>query len=173
MRRFLLVLGVLGVLGGCATTEGMNPTESRSGFDGARVVKISRHGNACQAIACTGLGGQWSSARPDQVVLTVSVFNEIIGITGATVSVDGVVRTLVALPGLTNFSRFGDPIKESRQDFSVSVQLIRDIHAAKRAWLRVQTTDGYLEDAIIDGTTDSKAFHALGRLLAAIDQPSR
>jgi hypothetical protein len=165
-RRLVALLALLGA--GCATTSGNAPETTRSGFDGARVVSITPHGNACTTVLCTGLGAQWSSARPDQAIVSVAVFNQITGITGAAVNVDGKVTQLAAIAP-TGFNRLGDAQKVSRSDFVVPLQLVRSIAGAKRAWLRVTTPGGSLEDAIVDGSTDSKALHALRRFLAEVD----
>lgn len=63
----------------------------------------------------------------------------------------------------TNFNEFGAATQESRERFLVLLDLIRKITASQRIWLRVQTTRGYVEDAVIDGRTNSKACHALKR----------
>ena len=49
-------------------------------------------------------------------------------------------------------------------------EVLRSIAGAQRAWLRVHTTDGYVEDAIVDGSTDSKALHAMRRFLSEVDR---
>ena len=168
--RLLLAGCAVIALAGCASTTGRAPQEVRSGFDGAREVSIGGHGNACRAVVCTGLGAQWSSARPEVAVLSVYVFNEIRGITGAQLSIgDQAALQLAALPGLTNFGAPAPGLRQSRQDFAVPLSTVRQIAGADRAWLRVRTTNGYIEDAIIDGGTDSKAVHALRRFLAQVD----
>lgn len=160
----------LAALAGCSTTSGTGPNVSRSGFDGARVVTINGHGNACKGMLCTGLGAQWSSKNPTESVLVVYVFNDIKGITGAQLNIDGQTYDLTTMRPFTNFSDFGAATKESRKGFLVPTDLVRKITASQRTWLRVQTTGGYVEDAVIDGQTDSKAYHALKRFLAAVDQ---
>lgn len=50
----------LAALAGCSTTSGTGPNVTRSGFDGARVVAINGHGNACKGMLCTGLGAHWN-----------------------------------------------------------------------------------------------------------------
>lgn len=70
----------------------------------------------------------------------------------------------------TNFNELGAATKESRKGFIVPLDLVRKITTSQRTWLRVQTTGGYAEDAVIDGQTDSKAYHALKRFLTAVDQ---
>ena len=61
---------------GCGTTTGLSPKVSHSGFDNARVVSISPHGNAISGMIGTGIGAQWSEARKDQVILIIAVFND-------------------------------------------------------------------------------------------------
>lgn len=169
MKSAALLLAAL-TLAGCATTSGTAPTSTISGFDGGRVVNIAPHGAACTEFFCPGLGAQWNSTRPDSAVVTVAIFNEIRGITGAQISVDGQATTWRKLTPLTNFSRAGDPLKVSSADFSVPMREVRAIASGQhRVWLRVLTTAGYSEVAVIDGSTDSKAFHALRRFVAEVD----
>jgi hypothetical protein len=168
VARFLLVL-TLAAMAGCATTAGLEPTSKISGFDGARVVDIAPHGAACTAMECTALGLQWSSAAPGSAVLTAAVMNRIVGITSAKIAIDGKVHSLAPMPGLTSFSRPGDPVKVSRRGFVASMDLVRAMATAKTVWLRIGTTEGYAEDLLIDGQKDSKAIHAARRFLAAVD----
>jgi predicted alpha/beta hydrolase len=160
----------LAALAGCSTTAGTGPRVSQSGFDGARIVTISPHGNACNSMICTGLGAQWSSKNPADAVLVVSLFNEVRAIVGAQLNIDGKVYDLSNAQPFTNFSDFGAATREARKGFIVPTDLIRQITASQRTWLRVTTTAGNFEDAVIDGQTDSKAFHALRRFLASVDQ---
>lgn len=121
-------------------------------------------------MTCTGLGAQWNSKRPADSVLVVSLFNEVKAIIGAQLNIDGKVYDLSNAQPFTNFSDFGAATKESRKGFIVSTDLIRKITTSQRTWLRVTTTAGNFEDAVIDGQTDSKAYHALRRFLASVDQ---
>ncbi len=160
----------IAVLYGCANTAGTAPTAAVSGFDGARVVDIAPHGAACTSFFCPALGAQWSSKAPDSALLTVAVFNDIRGITGAQLSIDGAVLELRKTTALTNFSRPGDAVKTSFADFAVPLDRLRAAASGQhRVWLRVVTTQGAIDAAVIDGTTDSKAYHALRRFLADID----
>lgn len=52
------------------------------------------------------------------------------------------------------------------------INSIRKIVDSKRTWLRVHTTGDYIDDAVIDGSTDSKPYHALKRFLTSVDQKS-
>lgn len=164
-----LIIG-LAILTGCATTSGTGPTVSRSGFDGSTVVDISPHGNDCSSMTCTGLGAQWSSATPDAAILKVQVFNDITAITGAKLNIDGKVIDLEPLRGLTNFDTSTPGLKISVKGYHVQLSDLRRISGAQRAWLRVSTPSGYIEDRIVEGPIDSKAFHAIKRFLAAVDQ---
>ena len=87
----------LAALAGCSTTSGTGPNVTRSGFDGARVVTINGHGNACKGMLCTGLGAQWTSKNPTESVLVVYVFNDIKGITGAQLNIDGQTYDLTTI----------------------------------------------------------------------------
>ena len=166
----LLAFLFFAMLAGCSTTAGSGTNVTRSGFDGARVVTINGHGNACKSMRCTGLGAQWTSKNPTESVLIVYLFNDIKGITGASLNIDGQTYDLSTMQPFTNFNEFGAATQESRKGFLVPLDLIRKITASQRTWLRVQTTGGYVEDAVIDGQTDSKAYHALKRFLASVDQ---
>lgn len=170
MKRTANLLLILAALAGCATTSGSDARVSRSGFDGARIVTVNPHGNACRSMSCTGLGAQWSSKSPTEAVLVISLFNETRAIVGAQLNIDGKVYDLSNAQPFTNFSDFDAATKESRKGFIVPTDLIRKIAASQRTWLRVTTTVGNFEDAVIDGQTDSKAFHALRRFLASVDQ---
>lgn len=166
----LLAFMLIAILTGCSTTAGGSASVSQSGFDGARVVTINGHGNACKSMRCTGLGAQWTSKNPTESVLVVYLFNDIKGITGASLNIDGQTYDLSTMQPFTNFNEFGAATQESRKGFLVPTDLVRKIVGSQRTWLRVQTTGGYVEDAVIDGQTDSKAYHALKRFVNAVDQ---
>lgn len=157
------------VLSGCmATTSGSKPQIGFSGFDNAKTVSINPHGNDCRTIVCTGLGAQWNSSSPDSAILIVNVFNDYAAIVDAELNIDGRRITLLPIKGVTDISNTGGNIKESSRGFIVSTDVIASILTAKRVWLRVHTPTGYIEDAVIDGEKDSKAFHALSRFMQAI-----
>ena len=50
---------------------------------------------------------------------------------------------------------------------------LRAIADARRVWVRVSSTRGWSEQAIVDGDTDSKALHALRRFLAQVDSGAK
>ncbi|TYK58451.1 hypothetical protein [Pseudomonas synxantha] len=166
----LLPVVALAALAGCSTTSGSGANVSRSGFDGARVVTINGHGNACDSMLCTGLGAQWKSSNSNEAILVVYIFNDIVGITGAQLNIDGKTYDLNVMRPITNFNEFGAATKESRKAFLVPLELVRKITSSHRTWLRVQTTGGSIENAVVDGDTDSKAYHALKRFLKAVEE---
>jgi len=102
----------------------------------------------------------------------VSIFNSINAITGAKLNIDGEIYDLKIMETFTNFNELGAATKESRKGFLVPTTLVRKITTSQRTWLRVSTTSGYVEDAVIDGQKDSKAFHALKRFLAEVERQS-
>jgi hypothetical protein len=163
----LICLFTIIALTACANNIGSAPTESYSGFDDAKIITLPKHGNACGGWVCTGLGGQWNEAHPQEVLLFVTVFNDITGITGALLNIDGQKIRLKAQQATTSFDQ--QAMKISSKTFLVELDLIQRIVGAKKVWLRVETPDGSLEDAIIDGETDSKAFYALKRFLSKIE----
>lgn len=170
MRLWCSAAVLVAALAGCATTTGLAPTSSTSGFDGARVVDIAPHGTVCDEMPCVALGAQWNSRFPESVIVTVVTLDpKFSGIQKATFSIDG--KELAFRPkGLTRFDPgFSAVARESRQDFVVPLETLRQIRAAGRVWLRVSTLDGYVDRAVLDGQKDSKAYHAIGRLLAEID----
>lgn len=157
-------------LAGCATTTGTAPTDARSGYDGARVVNIAAHGGACTSMLCPAIGAQWNDKRPDVAIVTVALMNAWQPITGARLMIDGKETRLDPLPGITTFSAPVQGMRESTRDFTAPLATVRALSTAGKAWLRVGTTDGNVEVAIIDGATDSKALHAMRRFLALVDQ---
>lgn len=161
---FLILLS----LTGCATTTGLEPTERFSGFDNARVVDIQPHGNACEGIICTGFGLQWNSKYPDDAFMIVQVFNDITAIFGAKLNIDGDIIDLEESQLISDLESDGY-MKNSSKAFRISLPTLRKIENAKRVWMRVETPNGTIEDAIVDGDRDSKSYHALKRFLTKVD----
>lgn len=167
MKKILIFAAIV-VLAGCSTTSGLNPKVEYSGFDNAKIVTIAPHGNACESMTCTGLGAQWNSSKPNIVILIVQIFNEYAAISDAELNIDGKKINLMVTKGVTDFSSQGVYIKESSRGFVVSIKTIDDILSAQRVWLRIHTPTGYLEDAVIEGEKDSKAYHALKRFMQSV-----
>ncbi len=168
MHRFHAAAAAALILSGCATTSGTDATEKRSGFDGARVVNVPPHATACAEFTCIALGAQWSQAAPAGAVLEVAIINAYRPILRAELAIDGRVVPLTSV-GITTFPTLPAPMRESRKAFGTTMQAVRDLAAARKAWIRVHTPEGYIESAIVDGATDSKALHALRRFLARVD----
>lgn len=166
--RTLIALAAL-VLSACATTSGLAPTETRSGYDGARVVTVSPHGGACTSLPCLMLGAQWNDKSPDRAIITVNLHGEWKPVTSARLMIDGKEHALQPTPGLTTFNPVGQGWRESSRSFGASLAMVRSLSTADRAWLRVGTPEGTMEVAIVDGGTDSKALHAMRRFLAQVD----
>lgn len=157
-------------LAGCSNSTGKSVSVSKSGFDGSKVVAIQPHGNACTSMTCTGLGAQWNSSDPQNALLLVNVFNEIKGIVAAEINIDGKVYNLQKSNEFTDFDSWTPSVRNSEQTFVVPLALIEKITTSKRTWLRVHTTSGYLEDAVVDNGKDSKALHALKRFMTEVNQ---
>lgn len=149
---------------------GLDPAISRSGFDNAKVVNIVPHGNNNNMrYPETGLGAQWSVVRPATVLLVVAVY-QYTGISGAELNIDGERVTLVRDGTVTDMENMSG-VNVSTQAFLTPLSTVEKILRSKRTWLRVYTPTGTLEDAIIDGQMDSKAYHALERFMAAVRAP--
>lgn len=170
-RNYLLAIASMFVITACSTTSGTSPVIGYSGFDKAKTVSIAPHGNACKEMICTALGAEWNQSKPDQALLIVMIANEITGITGASLSIDGEKIVLIPTQQVTDFSSPLPELRQSAKAFIVPLALIERITTAKRVWLRVSTPTGYYEDAVIDGE-DSKAYNALKRFMLSVKQNS-
>ncbi|EBE9340285.1 TPA: hypothetical protein ACIUKL_002079 [Salmonella enterica subsp. enterica serovar 4,5,12:b:-] len=171
MKRSVPALLALTIfLAGCSNSTGLAPSVSQSGFDGARVVDIEPHGNACASMICTGLGAQWSSTKPDIVFLKVKIFNEYKGIAGAKLNIDGQIYDLKPVNQANSFNADGGVMATTEMVFITTPDVVRKITLSKRTWLRVITTTGTIEDPVIDGSQDSKAYYALQRFVAEMDK---
>jgi hypothetical protein len=116
----------------------------------------------------TGIGAQWSEARKDQVILIIAVFNMYTGITGAELNIDGERIALTSTTTVTDMGAGGESMKISTQGFVTRLDTVEKIIRSKRTWLRVHTPTGTMEDAVIDGAKDSKAYHALIRFMESV-----
>ena len=166
----LLIAGVVLSVTGCGTTTGLAPETSHSGFDNAQIVNVVPHSNIPNGsfdMITTGIGAQWNSANKDEVILVIAVFNDYTGISGAELNIDGEKIVLTPTPGVTDMTSEGG-IKESTKGFVTSLQTVEKIVHSKRTWLRVRTPTGTMENAVIDGDKDSKAYNALIRFKEAI-----
>lgn len=161
------VFAVVSLFSGCGTTTGLSPSVSQGGFDNARSVSISPHANAISGMIGTAIGAQWSEAHSDHVILIVAVVNHYTGITGAALNIDGDKIELTPTPTVTDMITTAG-VKWSTKGFVTNLDVVERIVKSKRTWIRVETPTGSMEDPIIDGAKDSKAYHALIRFLAAV-----
>lgn len=166
MLSIMIVLSVL--LYGCGTGAGTSVKVGYSGFDNARTVSIAPHANAKD----TGLGAQWNAAHPDSALLIVAVWWQYVSITEAELNIDGEKISLTPISdSTTDFSStVNGQIKLSTRAFGTNIATVKKIVASKRTWLRIHTPSGYIEDAVIDGAQDSKAYNALIRFIAAVEE---
>ncbi len=159
----ILIAGVLGfglVLSGCSTTSGLNAQTATSGFDGKKHVRIAPHGAACTSMICPAIGAVWIEEAPDLVGLNFEVVNDIRSIDSAEFNIDGEIIKLKN----TDLTRFNTDIGvSSAKTYTTDFKVVDRIINSKRTWVRLSTSKGYVEAAIIDGDKDSKAFNALKR----------
>jgi hypothetical protein len=158
-------------MSGCGTKAGRSANVGYSGFDNARTVNILPHGNAVIGTSVrTGLGAQWNASHPDTVLLIVAVWHLFTGITEAELNIDGEKISLSSLSGsTTDFDRNDVERPTSTRAFATDIATVKKIIASKRTWLRIHTPTGYIEGAVIDGATDSNAYNALIRFIAAVE----
>lgn len=103
--------------------------------------------------------------------MTVKIFSEYAAISGAEINIDGKIINLSSPTSITVFSESGSVMQTSTKGFGVPLSVIEKILSAKRVWLRVHTPTGYIEDSVVEGDKDSKAFHALSRFIKTINSP--
>lgn len=170
-RRRILALVPAVALASCSTTSGLAPRESTSGLDGARVVRIDPHGAACGALPCVSIGAEWNSKRPDTALALVAVTSsQFAGLRRLELNIDGRMVDVASQAGQpSQFTAPAPTLRQSLQTFVVPLADLRAVTTAQRAWMRVTTLNGYVEHAIVDGATDSKALHALRRFVAQVD----
>lgn len=168
-KLFLSVALGASLLSGCATTTGVAPKLSQSGFDGSKRIEVMPHGAQCKMkMVCPAVGAVWNS-KESTTGLVISIANSIVGIQGASLNIDGKAIDLGRPIGLTSMDTQNHLMQKSENRFVVPYALIDEIINGKRVWLRVNTTDGVMEDAIIDENGDSKAYHALKRFKTSVE----
>lgn len=171
MIKLMVLPILLSFFAGCGTTTGLSPNQAHSGFDDARTVSIRPHGNIPSGalnVMGTGIGAEWNEAKKDQVLLIIAVFNLTTGITGAELNIDGEKITLTPTAGVTDMDSGGSTMKISTRGFGTQLDTVEKIIQSKKTWLRVHTPTGTMENAVIDGDKDSKAYHALKRFMASV-----
>ena len=170
MKKILIIgLASLFTLG-CATTSGLNPQTAVSNFDGVKSVAIAPHGAACNSMVCPMIGASWLDNQPDNVGITVRLFNEIANIHSVSFNIDGEIIN-IKNDHATSFDQ-AVGANYSQATMVVSYSILTKILQSKRTWMKVSTSKGAHEVAIVDGTVDSKAFTALQRFDAQVKEAS-
>ena len=162
MKKLLIagVIGIASILAGCSTTSGLGAQTGVSGFDGKKHVRIAPHGAACTSMVCPAIGAVWIEDAPNLVGLNFEVVNDIRAINAAELNIDGEIIKL----SNTDLTRFNTDIGvSSAKTYTTDFKVVDRIINSKRTWVRLSTSKGYVEAAIIDGGKDSKAFNALKR----------
>lgn len=155
------MIGLLSCLVGCSTTSGTGAQTSISNFDGVKSVGIQPHGAACKGMVCPMLGATWLDNQPDNVGFSIKLFNEIANIQSIAFNIDGeIIKIDAPLP--TSFDREVN-VNISMTSIVAPYSILTKILQSKRTWMKVSTSKGAYEVAIIDGAVDSKAFNALKR----------
>jgi hypothetical protein len=167
MKKTIILFILCVALLGCGTTAGTSAKVGYSGFDKSRTVDVSPHATAGIGTDL-GIGVQWNEATKDSVILLMAVFWVYTGITGAELNIDGEKIVLIPTGTVTDMHKTaGIPI--SIMGFNTQFDIVTKIINSKRTWLRLQTPTGYVEDAVIDGKKDSKAYNALKRFVTAVN----
>lgn len=168
--RTVILVGFSALLCSCSNSIGGAPKVGYSGFDNAKTVTIDPHGNIGEGLnpVVTGIGAQWNAKSPNSTILIIQIFNDIKAITGAKLNIDGKTVPLKPTKTVTNFEYPESYIKNSSKGFVTSIRTVENILSAKRVWLRVDTTSGYIEHAVVDNGKDSKAYHALKRFMSEV-----
>lgn len=167
-RIFFSISLLCALMFGC-TKIGTSVNVGHSGFDNARTVSISPHASAGIGPIYLGLGAQWNASNPDTVILIVAVFFKYTGITGAELNIDGEKVSLTQLSSSSTDMDNSGGFQISKRGFASDIAIVKKITASKRTWLRLHTPTGYIEDAVIDGAKDSKAYNALIRFITAVE----
>lgn len=168
----ILALTCVAVLAGCANSVGLDASIKRSGFDNSAVVDMPVHGTRCGSLTkkCLGIGAQWTSASPDRVILTPSIYMEYAGIVGAKLSIDDKIVDLGQPIGVTDMSKPGaSALLMSTGSFATSYETVRQMAYARKVWIRLTTPTGTVEDSLIDGDSDSKAIYAMRRFVESVE----
>jgi len=85
-----------------------------------------------------------------------------------TLNIHGERIALTSTATVTDMGSGGDIMKISAKGFVTELDTVEKIIRSKRTWLRVHTPTGVMEDAVIDGPKDSKAYHALRRFMQSV-----
>ncbi|MDR8325493.1 hypothetical protein FPK66_21525, partial [Acinetobacter baumannii] len=104
---------------------------------------IDGHSVACDQMACPLIGAIWSSNNPNLVGLKISVINTIVSINSVDLNIDAEIIKLRENT-LTDFST--GTLLESSKVFVTDLSVVDKIINSKRAWIRVNTSKGLIEN---------------------------
>lgn len=184
IMKYIVITGLMLLLVGCGATVGLGAKTSTSTFDGSRSVSIEPHGTNCgMSMVCSSLGAEWNSRLKDQAMLVVECMGDYSSIDAASLNIDGEIIPLqsrvltdysnnMADSGANHSAAMDQLTRTSTRRYSVPLSLINRIAAAHSVKLRVVTSQVTIDSVVIDGSKDSKAYHALGRFLAQVAQTS-
>lgn len=174
MRLKVLGFAVL-MLAGCSA-HSINAVKTyNDSYDGSKIVSIVPHGAEC----CLSVGAFWSAKSPDAVILPFKLFGAYTNIQTADINIDGKSYTLSQAADATSYTLNGNQLipagaplmPESTKGFVAPLALVRSIIASNKATVRVNTlSDGAVTSVIKDGSSESKAYHALSEFIAAVDK---
>jgi len=121
-------------------------------------------------LPCLGIGAEWTSDNPQSALLEVKVWGAYVGIEQARLNIDGSIVDLSPSQAITNFTNPTGMQRESDRYFRTTIDQVRRIAKARHVVIQVGTLSTTLENVIIDGTTDSKAYYAMQRFVAMVDK---
>ncbi|WP_433846897.1 hypothetical protein [Acinetobacter proteolyticus] len=161
MKKIILTSLLCLAFTGCATSSGLDAKVSTSGFDNSKSVAIIPHGAACTTMYCPAIGASWIDKDKENVGLTFQVSNITSAIYSASLNIDGEIINFKN-QHLTDFNS-SSGMQSSRMMEVTDYKVIEKILNSKRTWVKISTSKGAFEAAIVEDGKDSKAFHALKR----------
>lgn len=167
MNKFFLALVAPLILSACSTTSGLDATTKVGGFDGVKQVSIAPHGAACKSMGCPAIGALWLEDKPNLVGFRFQSVGDLSSIRSAHLNIDGQIYDFQNT-GITNFDREAGTAKSWMMSVT-DLNMVDRILNSKKTWLRITTSKGNVEAAIVDGGVDSKAFNALKRFKTQVD----
>lgn len=168
MKKLSSIFLLTAILAGCGTTSGLAPQTKSSGFDGKKQVTIMPHGAACKEMKCPTIGAIWVEDKPNTVGLRFQVVNDLSLINAAQLNIDGQIYDFPNV-STTDLSYKGG-VAESGMVAITDMAIVDKILNSKKTWVRVKTSKGMAEAAIIDDGKDSKAYNALKRFKSQVEE---
>lgn len=156
---------------GCANTSGLDAKTSQSTFDGAKTVRIAPHSLGCKS-ACSTMGFGWTSKSPNDVFVDLKMIQlpDYKSIQQLRFNIDGQISNFKPIQTLTDYKNEGVLGKTATQSFVIPQSYAKKLHNSKDVRVQIVTEAGSVDDYLIIGDKDSKAYHALGRFLTQLSQ---